>query len=207
MRNVLKIFSFLCCLSWSTQVAAQVTAVEYSMVYNEHTELYDCYLYVTKGSTKTIIDRLQFNAQFSIVIPTGTEVVLASYHMPLIDNQFYKSTSPQEWGVTSRVSSPESAPLHDFYGITPKLAPASFYNDLFEGDYVHLFSLQLTNKGTVVRDAVLFESKKHPSGNGEGMRGGDFSNGFTIGSLTQIYKGIKEVYDNEILESYSNNDK
>jgi hypothetical protein len=170
-------------------VDAQVSKVNYKVQFNEKTNLFDCYLLVKEGSAKSTRDRAQFNAQFTLVVPNGSEVKMAESFMPLQNNQKYNSTSPSHWIVTNHNISPEADPFRDFVSIVPSLSPTSFYNDLEAGTEVKLFSVSITpviDCGSTVR---MYEKGLDPESADRGMGGGDFANGFTLGSVSQIYDG------------------
>nr|HMU04104.1 hypothetical protein [Saprospiraceae bacterium] len=56
--------------------------------------LYDCCLIVMSGSATSPIQRAQFGSQYSVVVPTGTQVQIAQLHNPIQNNQFYNGTVP-----------------------------------------------------------------------------------------------------------------
>ena len=76
-------------------------------------------------------------------------------------------------------------PQNDFYSIIPRISPASQYNNLALGDTIKLFSLIISPIPDCANDIRLFENGVDPSSSDDGMNGGDFSNGFTIGGASQ----------------------
>ena len=180
------LFAFMTLIS--INMDAQVTKVDYQIKYNTDNCLWDFYIIIQEGTATIIPHRAQFNSQYSIVLPTGTVISGSpTNYMPLQNNQSYTGTVPLKWTLGTPVVNPAASPGNDFYGITPTLSPASFYNNLAPGDTVKIFALNIspiTECGVGVR---LFINGSDPASNAPGMGGGDFSNGFTIGGSTQIY--------------------
>lgn len=188
MKNLL-LFLFL---FFSTGLLSQVNSVDYLMKYNCETNQYDVSLVILDGSATTVPQRAQFNAQISLVVPTGMNVGVTAMYQPLNNNQAYTGTVPLVWFQGSPIISPAAQPENDFIGITPTLSPASFYNDLEAGDVVKLFSFKAGTTGQYDENVRFFKNGIDPSSNMPGMGGGDFSNSFTIGGSTQIYNENSE---------------
>ena len=197
MKYLLKIFIFLTLLSCADHLNAQVKGVQYAVVYNSNTSLFDCFLYILEGHASTALQRVQFNAQYSVV-PSGAKVNIEQKYMPLIDNQNFESAQPIDWAISSKLIAPSIFPEIDLYGITPSLAPAGFYNKLSEGDLIKLFSLKITGVNIDLKKVRVFNNEKDPKSYELGMKNGDFSNGFTIGGYQQVYKGIKNMNQKEV---------
>lgn len=167
----------------------QIQSVDYSLRYNSETCLFDCYLIVNEGKTKTTVSRAQFNSQVSIVVPVSSNVFVEESYMPLRDNQSFRSSEPVSWEITNELEQPTDLNESRLVSISPVLAPTAFYNDIKAGDEIRLFSLKvnpITNCGEGVR---LFDNQKDPKSIADGMMGADFSNGFTIGGVGQKYAG------------------
>lgn len=176
-------------LAVASGISAQVNAVKYSLKYNPETCLFDCYLNVEEGKTKMLRHRAQFNAQVTIVAPDGSYVAVRESYMPLKDNQEYRSDASIDWIETSLVDAPEAAKDLSFHSFTPTLAPTAFYNDLEAGAEVKLFSVVVDPMVDCASDVRLFDNTRDPNSSQPGMQGGDFTNGFTMGGLNQLYKG------------------
>lgn len=170
---------------------AQVTGVKYMMEYNKVSNLFDCYLVITEGQATTMAQRTQFNTQFSVLVPEGVKVTMAELHMPLQNNQEYKGTDPCEWKIQGKLAKPSNMPAYDFYSIVPLLDPSAQYNNIKSGDKIKLFSLSIDATKDQRKLVRLFDNAKDPGSNVEGMYGRNFSNGFTMGGLKQLYKGNK----------------
>jgi hypothetical protein len=168
---------------------AQVTAVKYQLRFNPTNCRWDAYLIIVSGTAVSAPQRAQFNAQFSVVVPTGSNVSVAQNFMPLQNNQTYTGTTPLVWVKSSTVVAPAAEPQSDFISITPTLSPTSFYNNLAPGDSVRLFSLNITPVTACGEGVRIFRNGIDPSSSAPGMEGGDFSNGFTMGSPNQLYTG------------------
>lgn len=187
MKNLLLIFCLISGVSY-----AQVESVDYLLKYNCETQQYDLNLVILEGEASTITQRAQFNSQVSIVVPTGESVEVVNYYMPLQNNQDYEGETPLIWNVGSPVKSPDAQPESDFYGITPTLSPAAFYNNLVAGDVVKLFSITVGDSGEYDDRVRIFENGIDP-GKSE-MGGGDFSNGFTLGGPQQLFNDSHAEY-------------
>ena len=197
MKYLLKIFIFSTLLICVNQIFAQVTGVQYAIDYNSDAKLFDCYLYILEGDASTVQERVQFNAQYSVIVPKGTKVNVDHSNMPLVYNQNFEGTQPMEWAISSQIKSPIIIPEVDIYGITPSLAPAGFYNILSKEDLIRLFSLRIEGENVNLNNVRLFNNDHDPKSNELGMQNGDFSNGFTIGGFSQVYRGIKNINQGE----------
>ena len=167
----------------------QIQSVDYSLRYNSETCLFDCYLIVNKGKTKSTVSRAQFNSQITVVIPVTSNAFVVESFMPLRDNQSYRSSEPVAWEITNELEQPAELSNSRLVSISPILAPTAFYNDLEAGDEVKLFSLKVNPIENCASGVRLFENGKDPISASEGMMGADFSNGFTIGGVQQKYAG------------------
>jgi len=188
MRNLILL---VMCMATSICIG-QVESVDYLMKYNCETNQYDVSLIIMEGSATTVPQRAQFNAQISIVVPAGEGIVITGKYMPLQSNQNYNGTAPLDWGLGNPIYSPAAQPENDFYSIIPKLSPASFYNDLHEGEQIMLFSFIAGTTGQYDEDVRFFDNGIDPDHSDPGMNGGDFSNGIAIGGASQLYHGHAE---------------
>lgn len=179
--------AFLCSLFLTPNVQAQVTSVNYQLKYNADSCWYDAFIIINAGSATTIARRTQTNAQYSLVVPTGTTVTMRKNYMPLRDNQTYTGTVPTPWTITTSVIAPSVTPDYDYHSITPNLSTASQYNDLFSGDTVKIFSFSVSRINDCGDSIRIFQNGVDPNSSAPGMGGGDFSNGFTIGGPSQRY--------------------
>jgi hypothetical protein len=82
-----------------------------------------------------------------------------------------------------------AAPQSDFHSITPTLSPAAFYNNLTAGDSIRLFSLSISPVTNCGSGIYIYRNGIDPGSSAPGMGGGDFNNGFTMGSANQLYTG------------------
>lgn len=201
MQYLVKIFIFSSLIICASQLHAQVSGVQYSIHFNTKTNLFDCFLYISEGQANSTRERVQFNAQYSFVIPTGANVSIESSYMPLVDNQTFSGKESLKWNITSTVKSPELFPEFDFLGVTPTLAPAGFYNKIKKGDFIKLFSLRIEGEGIDLSHVRIFNNDSDPKSHDKGMKNGDFSNGFTMGGYHQLYKGIRQI--NQVEANYT----
>jgi len=168
-------------------IHAQVTSVDYQLKYNVATCEYDAFIIINAGSATTIPQRIQFNAQYSIVVPTGTGLAVTASYMPLQNNATYTGTEPLQWSASIPVVAPAAHPGSDFYSITPDLGVTSHYNNLQAGDTVKLFSISVDTIFDCSQGIRIYENGIDPDCDAPGMGMADFSNGFTLGSISQIY--------------------
>jgi len=176
-------------LYYSTLSSAQITSVKYSLKYNVESDVFDGYLIVGGGSATSVPQRTQFNAVYSIVVPTGTKFHISERYMPLQSNQNYAGTVPCEWKIVTSILSPEAKPTSDFYAIVPTLSPVAHYNNLNQGDTIKLFSIKMDTIVGCASDIRLFKNDSDPDSSAPGMQGSDYSNGFTVGGINQLYVG------------------
>lgn len=186
-KTSITVFLFLC---FFTTISAQVESVKYIVEYDKATELVECKILIEKGSATTLFERAQLNSQYTVVIPTGSEVEVVNFFNPVQGNQTQQGTEATPWVIGSKVLAPASMPQNDYYSITPQLTPTGFYNTLEEGDVVHLFSLRVSNDLSCDLASVrAFNRDRDPDSEAPGFFGGDFSNGFVLGNLMQLYNG------------------
>lgn len=198
IKHTLFLASF--CLIALCKINAQVQQVGYGLKYNPETKLFDCYLKIEKGQALLTRHRIQFNAQLSIIVPTGSTLSLAQNHMPLVDNINYKGSKPAKWNISNSIKKPASMSNSDIFSIVPSLTPTAFYNDLNEGDEVKLFSVSISPLPKCAEGVRLFDNESDPTSADSGMHGGDFRNGFTIGSAEQKY-AANYMNENPLLPS------
>ena len=175
---------------------SQVTSVKYLIEYNDSTSLYDCKIVIMEGEAMAYLQRIQFASLYTIVVPTGAQIQIDTLYNPKESNHSYTGTIPCLWQFGSFELSPPAQPQHDFHSVFPNLSPPSAYNDLIEGDTITLFSL--------IVDVDPCDNSVRPFINGvdpsslEMPSGGDFSNGFSLGGVDQIYDGNLLVEDHKI---------
>ncbi len=170
-------------------VIGQIDSVRFLVKYDTSLCRFDAYVVIRGGSATLPQHRAQFNAQYSIVVPTGSSVSLVASHNPIRDNINYNGTVPATWTMAPPVSAPAADPSNDFYSITPTLSPTAYYNDLMTGDSVKLFSFTVNPVNSCASLIRPFETGVDPASNEPGMGGGDFSCGFTVGGFSQLYVG------------------
>lgn len=166
---------------------AQVESVNYSLKYNNESCQFDCYMVVNQGSAKNTIDRAQFNAQITVVVPSTSNVFVTESYMPLVDNQNRDGEEAASWSISNEVENPAQLSGDRLVSIVPELLPAAFYHELHVGDEVKLFSFKVTPITDCAKDVRLFDNSNDPNSFGNGMLGSDFRNGFTIGGIDQKY--------------------
>ncbi len=199
MKNC--IFLILSLIGLINKSTAQfgIDGVSYQLKYNADSCWYDVYLIINAGSATTVAERVQFNSQLSLIVPTGTNVTIPRGYMPLINNSTSGTGShaPGYWALSSAVYSPAVAPGKDFRAITPSLsAGTAYYNKLNQGDTVKLFSIRLTPMVICSKDVRLYINGVDPTSADPGMGGANFSNEFTIQAAAN------QIYDNNAAQVY-----
>lgn len=191
-------FLFTLIISCSSLLAfSQITSINFLLNHNCETNLYEVKLKILEGSAMTAGQRSQFNSQISMVIPTGLDFEIVERFNPIKNNQNYEGTEAMNWSTFTPVLSPPEQPENDFYSISPQLSPASFYNNLSEGDEVLLFACKVGEDTEYNPNIRFYDNDNDPAIQSAGS---DFRNGFAIGSPSQIYN------TNEYKSCISSND-
>jgi len=186
MRKI--IFALVAVVSLGINNAtAQVTSTKYIMDYNCESNYYEVKLLIEEGSATSTMERVQFNSQMCIVIPTGEGFEMMERYAPFVNNQQLDSDIATDWIADSPVIAPEGNDEFDFYTIAPKLAPASFYNQLEEGDEVLLFSFRLNDTTEINEGVRFFDNETDPPKSN--YEGSDLRNGFSVGGAVNSYSG------------------
>lgn len=167
---------------------SQITNLDYQIRFNPANCRWDCYIVINGGSATSPSQRTQSNAQYSVVVPTGSTVSVAQNFNPIQNNLNYTGTLPTVWSEGSRIVSPAVEPQSDFYGFTPSLNPTSWFNNIAAGDTIRLFSLNITPTPNCASGVRIFRNGIDPPSSAPGMGGGDFSNGYTLGGIAQRYR-------------------
>ncbi len=186
MKKNLYLGLLLCAVNVSL-LDAQITELKYLLKYNCETNHYDVNIKIMDGSANSVLERVQFNSQITILVPTGMNFEIVERYQPIQNNQTYQGTEPNEWSAFSPVYSPEGHDKYDFYSIAPKLAPASFFNNIEEEEEVKLFSFAVDGEAEYDERIRFFE-------NGIDSKlsmfeGADLRNGYSVGGATNRYNG------------------
>lgn len=99
---------------WSQHLNAQVQKVQYFMKYNEEKCLFDFHIVIKEGRAISGQHRAQLNAQYSVIVPAGSTVIMAEKHMPLQSNLQYNGTVPMDWKLASTILAPAVQSESDF---------------------------------------------------------------------------------------------
>ena len=187
----LKKAAFLFCLvvlPSANSLKAQIESVKFLLEYNTMTGNFDVSVFIVGGKATSIARRTLANTQVSIMVPTGASVEIAERFMPLQNNQTYTGTIPNPWKKSFHVVSPIFFPDYDIHSIIPTLSPPSHFNYIESGDTIKLFSLDIKLLSGCLSDVKLFE-RDMDMYCGPGWGGGDFTQGMSIGSISQLYVG------------------
>jgi hypothetical protein len=169
---------------------AQIDDVKYQLRYNEVDTTYDVYFIAQTGNATNSFDRVLYNSQISIVVPTNTQIQIKDRFAPLKNNANYMGNESIMWMISSVIKSPSIKKQSDFISIIPNFEGGPYYfNNIEEGDSIKLLSFSVSLTPACLGDIRLFENNVDPSSSAPGMGGGDFSNGMGIGSTTQLYTG------------------
>ena len=189
-----------------SNVDAQITELKYLLQYNCETNHYDVKIKIMDGSANSVLERVQFNSQMTILVPTGMSFEIVDRYQPIQNHQTYQGTMPNEWSTFSPVLSPEGHSKYDFYSIAPKLAPASFFNNIEEGEEISLFSFAVDGEEEYDDRIRFFENAIDAKLSM--FEGADLRNGYSVGGATNRYKGnihknctvsgIKTIQNSEI---------
>ncbi len=180
-------------------ISAQITDLKYLIEYNDSTNLYDCKIVIIGGEATTYPQRIQFNTQYTLVVPTGTALTIEELHAPFEANQFYTGTIPCLWEFGPKEYSPPTQPEHDFHTIFPNLSPVSAFNDLYSGDTITLFSI-FADIDPCENTIRSFNTDTDPSSI-EMPSGGDFSNGYSFGGVQTYIGNLSAEYGNNYISS------
>jgi Secretion system C-terminal sorting domain len=183
------LFFFLLSVVFTPKSIAQVTKVKYVLEFDKADSTYAVYIKITEGYATKPQHRAQFNAQICIVTPSKSTIELGQMHMPLQANHSYAGKNPLRWTLGSTIIAPKISPKQSFYSITPQLMPTAFYNDLKTEDEVKLFSFKVFPLPDNIDEVRLYDNGSDPKSSDDGMKGTDFRNGFTMGSVANDYDG------------------
>jgi hypothetical protein len=206
MKNLkLFILAILLCAPLSGVYAA-VNNVTYKIVYNPSTCLYDVFMTVTNGSTTSIFEQEAYNAQVSIVVPSGTTVGTTSITSNEPKTGSYSGTTLTRttatgWSYTNSNSWTSGSSNVTVYAFTPNLSNA-YWPSLSTGSSVLLFSLPIstTTCGSGIRmwnNNIINGTSVaggDPSSSTSGFNGKDYNNGVNFSddlsfNLIQAYSG------------------
>jgi hypothetical protein len=186
-----------------SQVYSQIKSVSYDLRYNTITNQYDAYLIILDGEAHSSKERIQFNAQLSIITPSNTSFTMEKSYMPLENNSNYKGTKSVNWEVSNNMDKVSAIGGKSIYSIAPKLNKTGFYNDLKVGDEVKLFSIEVSPMPVNKADVRLYSNTEDPKS--EEIYGSDFRNGFTVGGVAQLYKEMEANRSIDLVKSFTSN--
>ena len=169
MKKISFLLIALCLFVFKLQ--AEVTDVDYRIVFNETTEEYDCYLHIVAGSAVSVIERAQFTSAFILVTPRELT----------IDNITSVSPGNNIWNLSQTISEPANNPDFNYYQILSTFNNATgFHNILNPGDSILLFSAEAShNMHGPDGIRTLIPSDNQP-----------ITNNFTLGNFPTITPGI-----------------
>jgi hypothetical protein len=182
----MKIFYTICFLSFWGLLNGQVKSVGYKLKLNSETGLYDAYLKIEKGSAIKSSDLIQYNAQMSIFVPQGSKLNIVSNILPYNINKEGNEVAGS-WKISDRLPEVPLVNNQTIYSIVPNLSPKSYYKELLEGKEYKLFSFEILPK-PLCRDVVrLYDNINDHKNTVYNYKGGNFRNGYTLGTTAQLY--------------------
>lgn len=187
MHNKKPILSLVFILVSSVFMSAQITGIKHMIKYNPKKFHYDCFIVVTEGRAESLIQRGQFNSSYSIVVDGLVNAIISERNLPLVDNQNYQGTSASNWTISSVYKN--TATNQTFLNILPSLSPSCFYNNVNTGDTLLLFCIKFD------KNFCGDEVRPHQNDFDYGIDNipFDFSCGFSIGGVNNIYKGNIDI--------------
>ena len=177
--NLIKSFSLFILMCLGTNINGQVTSVSYQLAFVDSTDHYQMNLVINSGSATSVVQRIQFNAQYSLVFPESLTFSFVDFLMPLVNNSNYTGTVPTTYDELSTEDNGGST----YLSIAPSLSPTSYYNNVLAGDTIPLFSFDV---GGYNPDLRLFENGVDIDASQSSI-GADYSQGFAMGGITQLY--------------------
>ncbi len=179
---VRSILAFILITSFSfSGIGQNVTAVSYHLKFNESNCRHEVHLVIDAGSTSSLVSRIQANSQMSIVTPSESTISIVETFNP----KRLSGGQPINWNISAFELSPSIDPHHNYYGITPSISPTAIYDPLVNGDTIHLYDIVMSTSINGPEGIRFYENGIDLNAM-DGL-GGDFSNGFTIGSNNQLY--------------------
>ena len=167
----------------SNLMIGQIKEIDLLCDYEEQDAVYHVSIVIAEGSAETPAHRIQFNCQLAFVMDTSIFLSLSQRYTPLLNNVAMTSNTPMNWILKQRIDRPVQDPEHNYITVEPTLNPTAFYNNLFEGDTVRLFTLSV-DKGKVCAGSVRFAD---PALDPPRVNGVSVQQGFTIGGTEQLY--------------------
>lgn len=180
MNRIKTLFLFLC-IGFGTYLHGQVNSVYYQLAFVDSTNHYQMNLVIADGSATSVFHRIQFNAQYSLVFPESLTFNFVDFFMPLQNNNSYTGTIPAMYNEIST----DDTLGNTYLSIAPSLSPTAAYNNVFAGDTIPLFTFDLGGFNSDIRlyeNGVDLDASQFNSGV-------NYSQGFTMGSPTQLYDG------------------
>jgi hypothetical protein len=158
--------------------------VKFAYTHNEVTGLFDIYLVVLEGEASHRKELIQFNSQISMFAPKGSSIEIVKSYMP---------KSPEEnsvnWEISNYLDDVKGHKDQVLFSIKPALTKNGYYLPIKEGDSIKLFSIRVENKNKLSPSSLRFYRNGFDI-TAEDAYGSDFSNGFTMGGTSQLYKEV-----------------
>jgi len=186
MMRVIYVFMLFCIIGISS-ADAQIKELKLLLQYNCETKYYDVKIKIMDGSANSVLERVQFNSQLTVLVPTGMSFEIVDRYQPLENNQTYQGVVPNGWSTYAPVLSPDGHSKYDFYSIAPKLAPASFFNDIEEEEEVTLFSFAVDGESEYDDRIRFFDNAIDTKLSV--FEGADLRNGYSVGGAINRYSG------------------
>lgn len=161
---------------------SQINSVKFRLDYAAGTQQYDFYLIVEEGCTDNFVSRIQSNSQISIVAPRAASISVVENYNPLLSI----GGQPMMWQKQNIAVQTDQSIDESYHSIVPSLNPTSAYTSICEGDEILLFSISVDD---VKCDDEVRLWKNDIDPGTELLAGANFNNGFTVGSIQNVYTG------------------
>jgi hypothetical protein len=177
VRILAGVFSLVTMLS----VSAQVSHVQYDLIYNAALGLYEAHAYVVDGSL-IYPSTIPFPTKFSVVVPASID-----------DSPFtvVQNVNPpgNSWSQSNSVYAPAAAPNNDFHAfVIPGGGGSNAYPMFSSGTDILLFRFSVPSGG-VVGGIRCYINGTDPNSAQPGMNGIDFSQSFKTANVERYIPG------------------
>jgi len=159
------------------------------MKFDTSTCWYDCYIYIEQGYAEAAGFRTLVGASYNVVVDEGTSITIAQSHMPLQNNQNYSGTVPAPWNIGPSAYDANGLGI-DIHRLSPTLNPSAQFDNIYTGDTIKLFSLDVEAPSNCQENIRLYINGVDPNN----INGGDYDQGMTIGVFANYNGNFTEEY-------------
>jgi len=176
-------------------VSAQVSQVQYDLIYNTSSGLYEAHAYVT-GASLTFPSTIPYPSKFSVVVPAS-----------ISDAPFtvVQSVNPpgMSWSQSNSIYAPAAAPNSDFHAFSIAGGGGNNAYPVFSiGTDILLFTFSVPYIG-YLEGIRCFVNETDPNSSQSGMNGVDFSQSFKTKNIERYAPGANIRISGYVM--YNNN--